>query len=252
MRCSLPRRSVSIPEIEHSLSHRHSTMRQSRSGGSPLTAGDEVTAINTDQLALAPLDELFRAMQSDDPSLIESAWGECYRRYNRKVWSTVFYVIRTIPWLKEPAEVSIDVTSEVFARLPDAVRHYSEVGRAEAWLMQIAVRGALRQKESITGAWSKKGNRRITVEFDDKTVDQITSSLEGDELDARLELTRRMESWSDDPAKSRWPEFVQFFLEGYGHEEIAERMGITAATSRTWLWKIRRDLGKSRSIGTDK
>jgi RNA polymerase sigma factor (sigma-70 family) len=197
--------------------------------------------------AEAPLEALFRTMQLGNPADVEIAWGECYKRYNRKVWSCAFYVIRTIPWLKEPAEVAVDVTSEVFARLPQTLAQYREVGRAESWLMQVAVRTAIRQKESITGSWSKTKAKRVSVELDETAVQEIASSLEGDDVEARMELARRMDEWRLDPEKSRWVELVNLFLEGYGHDEIAERLGITPGTSRTLLWKVRRELGRART-----
>lgn len=198
----------------------------------------------TEDLTQAPLEELFRTMQSANPAQVENAWGECYKRYNRKVWSCVFYVIRTIPWLKEPGEVAVDVTSEVFARLPQTLGAYQEVGKAESWLMQVAVRTAIRQKESITGSWSKGKSKRIGVELNDTTAQEIAASFEGNDRDDRMELERRMEEWQSDPEKKRWTELVNLFLEGYGHDEIAERLGITPGTSRTLLWKIRRELGR--------
>jgi RNA polymerase sigma factor (sigma-70 family) len=200
-----------------------------------------------EKFALVPLETLLRIMQSESAAEVEVAWGECYRRYNKKVWSCVFYVIRTIPSLKEPREVAIDVTSEVFARLPQTVRQYREVGKAESWLMQVAVRTAMRQKESLTGAWSGKKPRRIYVDLDETTAQEVAASMEADDVDARMELTRRMDEWRLDPEKARWVELVSLFLDGYGHDAIAERLGISAATSRTLLWKIRRELGHARS-----
>jgi RNA polymerase sigma factor (sigma-70 family) len=195
--------------------------------------------------AEAPLEALFRTMQSGNPADVEIAWGECYKRYNRKIWRCAFYVIRTIQWLKEPGEVAIDVTSEVFARLPQTLAQYREVGRAESWLMQVAVRTAIRQKESITGSWAKSKAKRVSVELNETAVQEIASSLEGDDVEARMELKRRVDEWRPDPEKSRWVDLVNLFLEGYGHDEIAERLGITPGTSRTLLWKIRRELGRS-------
>lgn len=208
------------------------------------------SAIGMEGLEDAPLEALFRGMRSNDASEAQLAWGECYRLYNAKVWSRVFYVLATIQWLKEAKEVAIDVTSEVFARLPQSISRYHEAGKAEAWLMRVAVRAALREKEAITGMWSKKGFRRIGVELSEDTVGEIENLMEGEERDARLELSRRMEAWAADPEKSNWVKFVALFLEGYGHEEIAERLGITVGTSRTWLWKIRRELGRQSTVET--
>lgn len=200
----------------------------------------------TEDLSQASLEKLFRTMQSDNAADVENAWGECYKRYNAKVWSCVFYVIRTIPWLKEPGEVAIDVTSEVFARLPQTLATYQEVGKPESWLMQVAVRTAIRQKESITGSWSKTKPRRVGVDLDENAVQRIAASMEETDRDERMELARRMDEWRSDPEKARWADLVKLFLEGYGHDEIAEQLGITPGTSRTLLWKVRRELGRAR------
>jgi RNA polymerase sigma factor (sigma-70 family) len=217
------------------------------SSGDALTAAEDRTHDDSENsLAEASLATLFREMQSGKPEDAERAWGECYTRYNKKIWSCVFYVIRTIPWLKEPGEVAIDVTSEVFARLPQTLGQYREVGRPESWLMQVAVRTAIRQKASITGDWSSAGARRISVDVNDSAVQEIAASMEADNVDARMELTRRMEEWRLDADKARWIDLVNLFLEGYGHDEIAKRLGVSPATSRTLLWKIRRELGRPR------
>lgn len=195
-------------------------------------------------------------MAAADQEEADLAWGECYRRYAAKVWNRVYYVIRTIPWLKEPNEVAVDVTSEVFARLPAAVRGYDEMGKAEAWLMRVAVRTALRQKESITGKWTKKdaqGGRargRVSVDLED-AVSRVVTLADTVEREAAFELGRCLDVWRQDPSRARWLEFVELFRQGYNHEEIAERLGITPATSRTLLWKIRRELGAMLGPGED-
>jgi len=212
--------------------------------GDALAKGDEA-----EHLGGAPLETLFHIMRSGTAEEVELAWGECYKRYHEKVWRRVYYVIRTIPWLKEPGEVAIDVTSEVFARLSHTVGQYREVGKPEAWLMQVAIRTALRQKESITGAWSKTTRGRTCVDFNESAVQDIAAAVDSEDVEAHMELTRRMEEWTRDADKTRWVAFVKLFLEGYGHDEIAERLGITAGTSRTLLWKVRLDLGRTRSPG---
>jgi RNA polymerase sigma factor (sigma-70 family) len=225
-------------------------MRDSSTGDSLTAADQPADGTGKENFPLVPLETLFRIMQSGNADEVEVAWGECYKRYNRKIWSCVFYVIRTIPSLKEPAEMAIDVTSEVFARLPHTVRQYREVGKAESWLMQVAVRTAMRQKESLTGTWSRTKARRIYVDLDETAAQEVAASMEAEDVDARMELMRRMDEWRRDPEKARWVDLVNLFLEGYGHDEIANCLGISAATSRTLLWKIRRELGRSRSTGT--
>jgi RNA polymerase sigma-70 factor (ECF subfamily) len=210
----------------------------------------------TQSLAGAPLSTLFEAMRSPDSRTAEEAWGECYRQFHSRVWTRVYYVVRSIHWLKEPEEVAADVMGQVFLGLPDALRNYRENGRAEYWLMRVALRTALRQRESITGKWSGGKDRRpgahpppgrSMVAFDD--VEEIMDLVDEAERDERMELRRRLDGWKGDPSKERWLEHVELFLEGYSHDEIAERIGITSHTSRTWLWKIRRELGEPASAG---
>jgi RNA polymerase sigma factor (sigma-70 family) len=181
--------------------------------------------------------------------MVNEAWGECYRRLHSRVWSCAVYVVRTIPWLTEPGEVAIDIASDVFANLPQIVRSYREIGKAESWLMQVAIRAALRKKASLTGMWSTHDAARDILRFDDITISQIASSLDRDVDDARIDLRLKMEEWSNDDERAPWVAFVNLFLEGYSHEDIAERLGITPGTSRTLLWKIRKDLGSHRMKG---
>lgn len=207
-----------------------------------------------------PLSTLFARMRSATPEVAEAAWGEVYRRYHERVWARVFYVIRTIPWLREPREVASDVTTQVFIGLPTAVQRYRDMGRAEQWLLRIALRTALRHREKLTGRWSE-GRRESGADspaprgrsyFDlDAAIDHISYLMSEVEMDERLELRRRLDEWRADPSRARWLELVELFLEGYSHDEIAERLGISPRTSRTWLWKIRKELARPRHAGED-
>jgi RNA polymerase sigma factor (sigma-70 family) len=210
----------------------------------------------------APLGELLVAMRSESAALREEAWAACYARYHQVVWTRVFYVLRSILWLAEPHEVAADLASDVFVGLPEAARHYREEGKAEWWLKQVAVRAALRKKESLTGRWAtgKKsgagergehgmrehgasGRRHIPFE---ETADQIVERLDAIEREELLELERRREALrrSPDATKRRWDEFLELYVAGYGFEEIGARLGLTAATARNWLWKIRQYLAQ--------
>lgn len=197
-----------------------------------------------------PLSVLFERMRVEDPEQAREAWGECYRQFHRKVWARVFYVLRTVNWLAEPSEAAADVTSQVFLGLPDALRSYREIGRAEAWLMRVALRSALRHREALTGNWSSgrsrssadRGPARVHLGLDE-LVHEIAAVMDDVDVDERLELRRRLAVWESQPAKRRWLEFIDLFLQGYSHEEISKRIGITPGTSRNLLWKIRQELG---------
>jgi RNA polymerase sigma factor (sigma-70 family) len=172
------------------------------------------------------------------------------------VWTRVFYVMRTIPWAGEPRELASDVASDVFVGLPEAVQHYREEGKPEQWLKQVAVRTALRKKESLTGRWSsgrsdnapstqESTRGRSFVSFDE-SADQIAERLDSVEREELLELERRREAMrnSDDPAKRRWDEFLQLYIDGFDFSEIGRRIGITEGSARNWLSKIRRHLAQ--------
>jgi RNA polymerase sigma factor (sigma-70 family) len=200
-----------------------------------------------------PLGELLIAMQSESATVRKAAWAACYEGYYAVVWTRVFYIVRSIAWLSEPGSVAEDVTSDVFVGLPEAAAHYKEYGRAEWWLKQVAVRAALRRKEALTGIWATgrsppqgepadhAGRRSVTF---DETADQIVERLDAIDHEELLELHRRREALrnSPDPAKRRWDEFLELYVLGYDFSEIGERMGLTAASARNWLCKIRKHL----------
>ena len=211
---------------------------------------------DADRLATASLGELFAAMRSASGAERDRAWEECYGRCWQMVWTRVFYVMRTIPWAGEPRELASDVASDVFVGLPEAVQRYRDEGKPEQWLKQVAVRTALRKKESLTGRWSsgrsgdatssrERTGGRSFVAFDE-SADQIVERLDSVEREELMELERRREAMrnSDDPAKRRWDEFLQLYIDGFDFSEIGRRIGITEASARNWLSKIRRHLAQ--------
>ena len=204
-----------------------------------------------------PLGELLLAMRSESATVRETAWAACYERYYRVVWTRVLYIVRSIGWLSEADKVAEDVTSEVFVGLPEAARQYREEGRADGWLKHVAVRAALRKKESLTGKWAVKKSApgeegvdhvrtgRTYFPFEE-TADEIVERLDTVEREDLIELRRRREALrnSPDPSKRRWDEFLELYVVGYDFKEIGERMGLTEASARNWLCNIRKHLAR--------
>ena len=236
-----------LPTEQRAASPAGDTVPVPVSGGPP-TADLKAWANQT------PLGGLFAAMQAADPTVREAAWEACYRRCYQMVWTRVFYVMRTVSWLGEPRELAADVASDVFVGLPDAVRHYREEGNPEQWLKQVAIRTALRKKESLTGRWAS-GRTAAKNEADvvgrsyvsfEESAEQILTRLDAVEREELMELERRREALrtSSDETKRRWDEFLQLYIDGYEFQEIGARLGLTEASARNWLCKIRKHLAQ--------
>lgn len=200
----------------------------------------------------AGLGELLAAMRSESSAEREAAWAACYESHRDLVWTRVFYVLRTVSWLREPREATEDVTSDVFVGLIEAAKHYREEGKPEKWLAQVAVRAALRAREKLTGDWNqKKGTAasRRSVSFDDEAA-TIAGELDSVDREELMELDRRIAELraSPDARHRRWAEFIDLYRDGYGYEEIGRTLSLTEATARNWLVAIRKHLASATRV----
>lgn len=203
----------------------------------------------------AGLGELLLAMRSETEQVREAAWAACYEGYREIVWTRVFYVLRTVSWLREPREATEDVTSDVFVGLMEAAKQYREEGKPEQWLAQVAVRAALRAREKLTGEWhGRRGTTaaRRAVSFDDE-ANAIATELDSIDRDELLELERRIAALrsSAEARHQRWAEFIDLYREGYGYEEIGRKLNLTEATARNWLVAIRKHLASPPVIANE-
>lgn len=203
----------------------------------------------------AALGELLLAMRSASGEARDAAWAACYEGYRELVWTRVFYVLRTVSWLREPREAAEDVTSDVFIGLMEAAKQYREEGKPEQWLARVAVRAALRAREKLTGEWhGRRGTTapRRAVSFDDE-ANAIAGELDSIDRDELLELERRIAALrtSAEPRHRRWAEFVDLYREGYGYEEIGKKLNLTEATARNWLVAIRKYLASPGVMAND-
>jgi RNA polymerase sigma-70 factor (ECF subfamily) len=132
---------------------------------------------------------------------------------------------------REDAE---DVVHDVFVGLPEALTRYDERGRLGAWLGRVTARVALMRLRG-------QARRRETgVESAAELSAPIDTTPEQVELRAAVDALPH-------PLRSV---LVLKEMEGYSHTEIAELLGISAATSRVRLFRairrVRRKLEEDR------
>lgn len=161
----------------------------------------------------------------DDAALLRAAaagsleaLGALYARHADAVYGVALRLTGS------PVEAE-DVLQDVFVGLPRALRAYAEHGRFEAWLRQVAARVALMRLRA------RRRRREAPLDALPPRADAGRAPNPG----ARLDLERLLDRL---PERLRTV-FVLKEIEGYGHAEIAELLGITpgnsaARLSRAW------------------
>jgi RNA polymerase sigma-70 factor (ECF subfamily) len=113
-----------------------------------------------------------------------------------------------------------DVVQDVFIGLPEALRHYSERDRADAWLKRVTARVALSRLRSEA--------RRREISFD--SAPQMSSRQENSGLTSAL-----LEEALNTIPHSLRQVFLMKEADGYSHAEIADMLGITVGASQVRL-----------------
>jgi len=146
-------------------------------------------------------------LRAGDPS----ALGTLYLR----VGQTLATLARRLTGSREEAQ---DVLHDVFLGLPEALRHYEERGKFDAWLRLVTARTALVRMRS-------QRRRRLRVPHSPaahppttRPIDQIALADALDELGAPLRQV-----------------VVLKMIEGYSHAEIGELLGISSRASEQRL-----------------
>jgi RNA polymerase sigma-70 factor, ECF subfamily len=123
-----------------------------------------------------------------------------------------------------------DVVHDVFVGLPEALHHYEERGRFDAWLRRLAARIALMKLRA--------GRRQAALQLEpndnqaqperDREVGELQAAVDALPIPLRSVLVLKE-------------------IEGYSHSETAELLGISVVTSRVRLMRamsrLRRALG---------
>lgn len=161
------------------------------------------------------IDLVRRAQQGD-----ERAFEALYRQTVGRVYAVCLRIAAD----RGRAE---DLTQEVFVRAWRNLRSFREDSAFPTWLHRIAVNVAL-------GA--DRRQRRYEARVRTEAPEQLAAIGAGCVPETDVDLERAIAAL---PAGAR-AVFVLHDIEGYRHEEIAERMGIAAGTSKAHLFRARR------------
>ena len=120
-----------------------------------------------------------------------------------------------------------DLTQEVFIRAWEKLGSFRGEARFGTWLHRLAVNHILSRRETMR----RRESRRVTAEGVLERVSAPLRRSSGLALDFEVAMGRL-------PEGARQV-FVLYDVEGYGHEEIAEAMGISVGTSKSQLHRAR-------------
>lgn len=151
-----------------------------------------------------------------------AALGALYRLFGPALFRLAYRLTAS----KEDAE---DVVHDVFVGLPEALQHYEERGRLDAWLRRLTARMSLMRLRS------NRRRRDVRLEDDHPGPDPMTRD--------RSDVERAVNGLPE-PLRSV---LVLKEVEGYSHAEIGEMLNISTVASRVRLARamsrLRRMLG---------
>lgn len=176
--------------------------------------------------------EPFPSGDVDDGALAASAaagsrdaLAELYRRHRAMVHGVAYRFTGSL-------HDADDVLQDVFVGLPRALRRYEEAGKFESWLKRVTARTALmRLRRSRQQAPPLDFIRSEWLNRSDMLVQRLELREALRAMDASLRLV-----------------FVLREVEGYGHAEIAELLGISSGASRVRLHRAWKDLRRRLEV----
>lgn len=181
-----------------------------------LTAGEAATALATDVPPERTLVRQLERLAAGD----QGALAELFVAYGDLVYRTALRLTRS----RADAE---DIAQELFLRLPESARGFTGPAASfPGWIRRVAVR------QSLTHLRSGRRRREVSVDGVASLLAPTIASL--DRLTIETALARL-------PDEQRTV-FLLKEVEGYGHAEIAELLGISVANSEVRLHRARRTL----------
>ena len=165
--------------------------------------------------AAAPDRELVDAIIADGD---ETAFRELYRRHTPRLYQLV---LRFVGGFEQDAE---DVVQEAWIRAVDGASGFEWKSSFPSWLTGIALN---RARELL-----RKRSKRSTLELTEVMEPSAAPVTIGEKIDIERALALLPDGYRT--------VLVLHDIEGLRHEEIAERLGIAAGTSKSQLFHARR------------
>jgi RNA polymerase sigma-70 factor (ECF subfamily) len=154
------------------------------------------------------------------------------RRENQKELYEMYYAYGMSITLRyaDSRDEAVQILNDAFMKVFENIRKYNEHEPFKPWLRQIIVNTAINHFHK---------NKKIReMEYLDETGDVLSvgeSIISGINYDEIVELVQRL-------TPSYRTVFNLYVIEGFKHEEIAEKLGISVGTSKSNLFKAKRNL----------
>jgi RNA polymerase sigma factor (sigma-70 family) len=127
------------------------------------------------------------------------------------------------------SENAKDMLQESFVKIFERLKDFRFEGSFEGWIKRLSVNHCLDFNKKIRSEpWNEELEDHTGIHFNE----EVHSNLQTQDL---IGLLQRL------PMGYRTV-FNLYAIEGYGHQDIAEIMGITESTSKTQLFKARKML----------
>ncbi len=153
------------------------------------------------------------------------AQQELWRLYSRKMMSVAIRYCDS----REAAE---DVLQDAFIKVYQRIAQWQGSGPLGGWIRTVVVNTALTHIRS-EHKWRNSIDINAAQDLDAEEVDAISQM----NAEALLELIDKM-------PRGYKTVFNLFAIDGYGHKEIGEKMGISESTSKTQFLKAKNWLKK--------
>ena len=162
-------------------------------------------------------DDLVARAQAGD----QTAFRELYRQHAGRVYALCLR-------LTGDGRDAEERTQDVFVRLWDKLRSFRGDSAFSSWLHRLAVNVVLNERRT-TG----RRERRVMSAEDPDTV---VGAQHAAPLHLNIDLERAIAELPDGAREV----FVLYDIEGYGHGEIVQLVGIAEGTSKAQLFRARR------------